>query len=315
MRTVTSRRKPANTRLRIGFALALVGSALAAGCGPGSGPANSSTGQTNQENDVTHSRDERDTGAKGRFAEVNGLKLYYEVDGDGGTPLVLLHGGGSTIETSFGKVLPLLAKTRRVIAFEQQGHGHTADVDRPFSFDQSAEDAVALLRHLGIQKADFLGYSNGGHVAISIAVKHPGVVRKLVIESAMFDRDGTEPAFWDGFKSVKMEDMPPELREAYLKTAPNPGDLPRFFAKSVRRMLEFKGWTPEQIQSIQAPTLVVCGDRDVVRPEHAVRTFRLLPHAQLAVLPGTDHMAIVGRIDLLLPVILPFLDAPLPIAK
>src|SRR5205823_8958517 len=110
------------------------------------------------------------------YAPVNGLQLYYEIHGSpakDGVPLVLLHGGGSTIETSFGKLIPLVSKTRQVIAFEQQGHGHTADVDRPFSFEQSAEDAVALLRHLHLGKADFLGYSNGGHIALEIALRLP----------------------------------------------------------------------------------------------------------------------------------------------
>lgn len=246
------------------------------------------------------------------YAEINGLNLYYEIHGSGGTPLVLMHGGGSTIESNFAKIIAPLAKTRQVIAFEQQGHGHTADVDRPFSFEQSAEDAVALLKHLGITKADFLGYSNGGHIAFEIALKHPEVVRKLIIESAMFDRSGADPAFWGGFPHAKQSDMPAELQRAYLKVAPHPEDLPKFFAKSVERMLHFQGWTPEQMQSIHAPTLVLLGDRDVLTVEHAVRLFRLLPHAQLAVLPDTNHMQIVDRVDQLLSIIPAFLDAPLP---
>ena len=230
------------------------------------------------------------------YAPVNGLQLYYEVHGtQHGVPLVLLHGGGSTIGTSFGKLIPLLTRTRQVIAFEQQGHGHTADVDRPFSFDQSAADAVALLRHLHVPKADLLGYSNGGHIALQIALSHPEVVRTLIIESAFFSRDGADPQFWRGFDGAKLEDMPAELREAYLSTAPDPEQLPTFFAKSVQRMREFKGWTPEQVQSIRAPTLLIVGDRDVVRVEHAARMQQLLPDGQLAVLPAADHMAMTGR--------------------
>jgi pimeloyl-ACP methyl ester carboxylesterase len=248
--------------------------------------------------------------ARGKYAEVNGLRMYYEDHGAGGVPLVLMHGGGSTIETSFGKVLGGYARTRRVIAFEQQGHGRTADVDRPFSFEQSAEDAVALLGSLGIERADFLGYSNGGHIAIEVALRRPEVVRKLVIESAMFDRSGSAPGFWESFKTAKLEDMPAELREAYVRVAPRPEDLPVYFAKSVRRMAEFKGWTPEQIRSIKAPTLVLVGDADIVHPEHAAAMFRLLPRGQLAVLPGVDHMTIVDRADLLLAIVPPFLDAP-----
>ena len=249
------------------------------------------------------------------YAPVNGLKMYYEVHGSaasGSPPLVLLHGGGSTIETSFGKIIPGLAKDRQVIAIEQQGHGHTADVDRPFTFEQSAEDTVALLHYLKITKADFLGYSNGGHIALEIALKYPEVVRKLVFESIMFSRDGSDPAFWKSFNHAKLEDMPLELREAYLRTAPRPEELPTFFAKSVQRMKKFKGWTPEKIRSIAAPTLVIMGDRDVARPEHAVLMFRLIPNSQLAILPDTDHMKIVNRSDWLLPMIKEFLDEPMP---
>jgi pimeloyl-ACP methyl ester carboxylesterase len=249
------------------------------------------------------------------YAPVNGLKMYYEIHGSntgGNPPLVLLHGGGSTIETSFGKILPGLAKNRQVIAVEQQGHGHTADIDRPFTFEQSAEDTVALLRYLKIGKADFFGYSNGGHIAFVIALRHPDVVRKLVLESMMVDRDGSDPDFWESFEDTKLEDMPSELREAYLRVAPHPEDLPAFFAKSVQRMLNFKGWTSQDVQSISAPTLVVIGDHDIVRPEHAVLMYHLIPYAQLAILPDTDHMTIVKRSDWLLPMIGAFLDIPMP---
>jgi pimeloyl-ACP methyl ester carboxylesterase len=233
------------------------------------------------------------------YAPVNGLHLYYEIHGKpakDGVPLVLLHGGGSTIETSFGKLIPLVSKARQVIAFEQQGHGHTADVDRPFSFDQSAEDAVALLRHLHVAKADFLGYSNGGHIALQIALGHPEVVRSLILQSAFFSRDGTDPQFWQGFDYAKLDDMPLELRNAYLATAPHPEQLPSFFAKSVQRMRQFQGWTPEQLKTIRPPTLLIVGDRDIVRVEHAAQMQHLLPEARLAVLPATDHLAMTGRV-------------------
>jgi len=232
------------------------------------------------------------------YAPVNGLRLYYEVHGrpsKDGVPLVLLHGGGSTIETSFGKLLPLVSKTRQVIAFEQQGHGHTADVDRPFSFEQSAEDAVALLRYLHVAKADFLGYSNGGHIAVEIALRHPEVVRSLVLESIMVSREGADPQFWQGFEAARLEDMPAELKKAYQATSPHPEQLPSFFAKSVQRMREFKGWTPAQLQTIRAPALLLLGDRDIVRVDHAAQMQRLLPDARLAVLPATDHLAMTER--------------------
>jgi pimeloyl-ACP methyl ester carboxylesterase len=232
------------------------------------------------------------------YAPVNGLQLYYEIHGTPAKdsfPLVLLHGGGSTIETSFGTLIPLVSKARQVIAFEQQGHGHTADLDRPFSFEQSAEDAVALLRYLHVAKADTLGYSNGGHIALEIALKHPEVVHSLVLESVMFSREGTDPRFWQGFENAKLDEMPLELRKAYLATAPHPEQLRSFFAKSVQRMREFKGWTPAQLQTIRAPTFLIVGDRDIVRVEHAAQMQNLMVDARLAVLPATDHLAMTDR--------------------
>ncbi|HTF88282.1 MAG TPA: alpha/beta hydrolase [Planctomycetota bacterium] len=244
-------------------------------------------------------------------APVNGLSLYYEIHGANTElpPLVLLHGGGSTIESSFAAVLPSLARKRQVIAFEQQGHGHTADVDRPFSFEQSADDAAALLAHLGLERADFFGYSNGGSIALQIAMRHPSLVRRLVVQSAMFRRDGLVPGFFESMDQAKVEDMPAELREAYLRVAPKPENLQSFHDKCAKRMIEFKDWPDEWIRGVEAPTLVMVGDADVVTPEHAVRTFRLLPHAQLAILPGTDHMSIVKRADWQVSMIEAFLQA------
>ena len=256
---------------------------------------------------------ERAPQVKSGYAPVNGLRMYYEIHGiatGDKPPLVLLHGGGSTIDTSFGKVLPSFARTRQVIAFEQQGHGRTADVDRPFSFEQSADDAASLLEYLKIGKADFYGYSNGGSIALQIAIRHPGLVRKLIVASAMFKREGMYPEFWESIQHATPESMPAELKEAYLKVAPHPEQLPAFHDKSVRRMLEFADWPPENLRSIDAPTMVMIADGDIVRPEHAVEMFRLLPHARLAVLPGTDHATLVQRADWLVSMIEGFLDAP-----
>lgn len=252
----------------------------------------------------------------GKHAPVNGLQLYYEVHGlprADRPPIVLLHGGGSTIDTSFSKVLPILAKSRQVIAFDQQGHGRTDDVaDRPFTFEQSADDAAALLAYLRVDRADFFGYSNGGSIALQVAIRHPKLVRKLVVASAMFRRDGMTPGFWEGVKHAKLENMPPELRDAYLKVAPHPEQLQSMHDKCVKRMLEFADWPPEVIRSIDAPTLVLVGDADVVRPEHALETFRLLPHGRLAVFPGTDHMQMVDRFAEQCAMIESFLDASIP---
>jgi pimeloyl-ACP methyl ester carboxylesterase len=226
---------------------------------------------------------------------VNGLKLYYEIHGNGGIPLVLLHGGGSTIETTFAKVLPTFAESRQVIAFEQQGHGRTTDiVDRPFSFEQSADDAAALLRHLKIEKADFFGFSNGGNIALQVAIRHPGLVRKLVVASAMYKRDGVYPGVWEFIARGTPGDMPKVYQEAYRRLSPHPEQLNAFHDKCARRMIDFKGWPAEAIRSIASPTLVLIGDADCVRPEHAVEMFRLLPQAKLAILPG-GHGAYIGE--------------------
>jgi pimeloyl-ACP methyl ester carboxylesterase len=186
------------------------------------------------------------------YAPIGDLRMYYEIHGRaraGTPPLVLLHGGGSTIDTSFAPAMRALAAVRQIVAVEQQGHGHTADAHRPFTFTQSADDTAALLRFLRIDRADVLGYSNGGHIALEIALRHRRTVRKLVIQSAMFSRDGIDPGFWDSLTTVTLNDMPAELREAYVKTAPRPDDLPTFFTKSVRRMREFRGWTADEIRS------------------------------------------------------------------
>lgn len=236
--------------------------------------------------------------AEGWYAEVHGLRMYYEVHGAASAqpPLVLLHGGGSTIRASFGHVLPELAKHRQVIAFEQQGHGHTNDIaGRPFTFEQSADDAAELLRQLGIERADFFGYSNGGSIALQIAIRHPRLVRRLVLASAMFRRDGMIDGFFEGMRQARVDTMPDELREEYLRVAPHPENLRSFHDKCARRMIDFKDWPAEWLQRIDAPALVLNGDRDVIRTEHAVEIYRLLPHAQLAILPGTDHMQMAER--------------------
>jgi pimeloyl-ACP methyl ester carboxylesterase len=248
------------------------------------------------------------------YAPVNGLHLYYEIHGEarpGQVPLVLLHGGGDTIKTSFGHVLPLLARTRQVIAFEQQGFGHTADIPgKPFSFEQSADDTVALLAWLKIDRADICGFSNGGTIVLQVAIRYPGLVRRIVPISTCFSREAASPEFWAMFRNPRIEMMPQVLKDAYLKVAPQPENLQSFFDKCARRMLEFQDIPVEKIRAIAAPTLVINGDNDVVRPEHAVALMRLIPGAQVAILPGTGHMDLTSRVDLIVPMITTFLDAP-----
>ena len=231
------------------------------------------------------------------YAPVNGLKIYYEIHGTSNpnkTPLVLLHGGDPTIGTSFGKVVDEFAKDRQVIAFEQAGHGHTADRKIPFTFEASADDAAALLKFLKIPQADFFGFSNGGSIAMQIGIRHPEITHKLVVASAMTKREGMYPAFWESMEKASLDTMPAEFKEAYQKTAPRP-NLQSYFEKSVKRMLDFKDWPDQMVKSIQAPTLILIGDADIIRPEHAVEMFRTLPHANLAILPGVNHMSMVDH--------------------
>ena len=250
----------------------------------------------------------------GNYANVNGLKMYYQVQGNG-RPLVLLHGGVCTIETCLGKIRPGLAKAWRTIAIEQQGHGRTADIDRPLSIEQMAEDTAALLRQLKIENADFVGYSMGGAIALQIALKHPGLVRKVVVFGTAFNNDGLIPGLIENSKNMKPEDIPALFRDAYTKTAPNPKGWPALVGKIKDLMQNAKGLRPEDIKSIKAPTLVMIGDADIVRPEHAVEMFRLLPHGQLAILPASDHFAPMQRGDWIVAHTRAFLEAPMPKAK
>lgn len=248
------------------------------------------------------------------YAPVNGLRIYYEIHGMANParpPLVLLHGGGDTINTSFGHILTQLARERQIIAFEQQGYGHTADIaERPFSFEQSADDTVALLDYLHIEKADLFGFSNGGTVALQVAIRHPQVVHKLVLASALSRREGAYSWLWQAMANARLENMPGELQEAYLKVAPHPENLRMFHDKAAQRMRDFKDIPAAAIRGIAAPALVVVGDADVIRPEHAVEMFRTLQHAQLAVLPGTDHMKVTARGEWLVTMISMFLNVP-----
>jgi pimeloyl-ACP methyl ester carboxylesterase len=232
----------------------------------------------------------------GQYAQVNGLKMYYEIHGRG-RPLVLLHGGGSTMESTYGRILPEFARTHQVIAIELQAHGHTPDIDRPLSFEQDADDVAALLQQLHIEKADIMGFSNGGTTALQIGIRHPELVRKLVLASATYRRDGMQPGFFDGFKNANLEQMlPPSLREAYLKANPDPKGLQKMFDRDVARMVTFKDISDADIEAIQAPALVVNADAEVVRVEHALALSRTLPHARLAILPG-GHGDYLGEIE------------------
>ena len=220
----------------------------------------------------------------GHYATVNGLKMYYEIHGSG-RPLVLIHGGGSTIISTFGRILPELAKTHQVIAVELQAHGHTLDIDRPLSFEQDADDVAALLKQLHVEKPDIMGFSNGGTTALQIAIRHPELVNKLVLAAVTYKRDGMQPGFFEGFQHASLEKMPQPLKDAYLQANPDPKGLQTMFERDVARMEAFKDISDADIKAIQAPALIINGDTDVVRSEHALALSHALPHARLAILP------------------------------
>jgi pimeloyl-ACP methyl ester carboxylesterase len=249
---------------------------------------------------------------KGQYADVNGLKMYYEVHGTG-KPLVLLHGA-----FGWATVHPTLAKDRQVIAVELQGHGHTADIDRPLTPEQMADDVAALLKDLKIEQADIFGYSMGGTVGLGVAIRHPKLVRKLAINGSHYSKmeDAYEAETFKQFKSISpTEFAPPVLKEPYDKVAPDPKKWPTLVAKIKTMGLEFKGFAREDMKAIKAHVLITLGDRDGVRPEHAVEMFRLIPNSQLAVFPGADHFLLFTGPEKMLPTIAAFFDAPVPEPK
>jgi pimeloyl-ACP methyl ester carboxylesterase len=258
------------------------------------------------------------------YAPVNGVDMYYEIHGTG-EPLLLLHGAFSAIGTSFGQVLPALASTRRVIAVELQGHGHTADIDRPLTFEGLVDDVAALLHHLGIDQADVFGYSMGGGVALALTIRHPELVRKLIYAGgACYSPDGLYPEMLAGIQALTPDNLiGSPFHEEYLRLNPRPDDFPTLVEKVKRMDAAIPSFPPGTIRSITVPTLLVNGDADIVRPEHLVEMFRLfgggvprfdgsVSPSQLAILPGADHVTLMHRGNLLAPMVEAFLDAPMP---
>lgn len=241
------------------------------------------------------------TGAQsaGRYATVNGLKMYYEIHGSG-YPLVLIHGGGSTIESNWGRIIPTLAKTHQVIAMELQAHGHTPDRDKPLSFEQDADDVAELLKQLKVTKADIFGFSNGASTTLEIAIRHPELVNKIVVASTMYKKAGTYPWFWDMMKTATFEQMPQGLKEAYLKINPDKDALYTMYKRDVIRMQNFTDIKEEDIKGIKAPALIIVANQDVCTPEHGVEMMRQMQHANLLVLPG-GHGDYLGEITTVKP--------------
>ena len=234
---------------------------------------------------------------KSGYSGVNGLNMYYEIHGEG-KPLVLIHGGGSTIQTTYGNIIPLLSQHRQIIAMDLQAHGRTGDRSTDLSFEQDADDVAMLLHNLEIAKADFLGYSNGGHTLIEIVLRHPAIVNKMIIASSFYKRSAALPQFWEGFDHATIDVMPRSLKDGFLKVNNSEEALLNMFHKDVQKMKTFKGWADEEMRSINAPALIINGNNDVGSVEHAVEMYHTLPNAQLLILPG-KHGVYIGAVEYL----------------
>jgi len=260
------------------------------------------------------------------YAPVNGLQMYYELHGSGGTPLLLLHGGLFDIDQQFGELLPSLSANRRVIAADFQAHGRTNDIDRPLGTADLASDVVGLLQYLDVPKVDVFGFSVGGAVALYLAIRNPDLVRKAIISSVSFHTSGERAENADAIGEMKVEMIAgTPMEAAYLAKSPHPDleHLQVLLTKLGGYDRGTAGWSDDDIRGIAAPTLFTVGDNDAVKLEHAVRFAQLrggdvngdfvgLPASQLAVFPGTTHFFGLARTDLVRDVVLPFLDAPMP---
>ena len=254
------------------------------------------------------------------MTDERGYELYSEWHGRGDQPLLLIHGGGSTIESNWGRLIPALEGSRRLLAVELQGHGRTAAGNRPASFEGSADDVAALLEEQGAGPVDVLGFSNGGQVAMQLAARHPKAVRRLIVASAPFRRDGMVDGFWDGLEAATYTDLPEPYREADLAVSGDPGHAERMFHLDRQLMLTgFTDWPDTLVASITTPTLVVAADQDVIRTEHAVQLASLIPNARLLIVPGNhgDYLGELaaaagdpGPLQRTLPFIVDFLDQP-----
>lgn len=249
----------------------------------------------------------------GNYATVNGHTMYYEHDG-GGRPIVLLHGGLHTIHLSFEKQITPFAEQHHVIAIEQVGHGHSADIQGPFSYAQMAEDTADLLRQLNITNADFVGWSDGGIVSLILARRHPALVRRLVISGANIRAEGLTVETLKYFRETQPDQIAKDLsglRAAYEQTSPDgPDHWPVVVAKTVDMILSPLILEKSDLAAIQAHVLVVAGDRDAITLDHTLEIFESLPQAQCCILPGTGHDTFQKAADWFNPLMLAFLDAP-----
>ena len=254
------------------------------------------------------------------YAPVNGLKMYYEVHGSG-EPVVLLHGAFMTITNNWTDWIGELSKTRKVIAVEMQGHGRTADIDRDITNENLADDVAALLEQLKIPRADLIGYSMGGAVAMQCAIRHPDKVRKVVVISSMFRRDGMVEEARDAIPNLTADafkDTPIEAE--YKKLSPTPDDFPKFVKRMIATASKGHDFGADKLKATTAPMFFIHGDADGVRLEHVAEMFRLKggevhgdmkprSASRLAILPNTTHVTLMQRMAVIVPMVNDFLDA------
>jgi pimeloyl-ACP methyl ester carboxylesterase len=250
--------------------------------------------------------DERESG----YVPVGALSIYFESQGEG-QPLLLLHGGVNTIESSFAGLRTTLAPGRRIIAIEQQGHGRTGDINRPLRYESMVEDSASALGTLRLSGVDVFGWSDGGIVGLGLAARHPRLVRRIAICGAGYSADAEGPDAREHYQRLDADGMGmAPFREAYQRVAPRPKDWQRLVAKCKEMWRSFEGWPEAEVRAIAAPLLVMVGDRDSVRLEHAIELFRMVPQGQLAVLPGSDHGVPLTRGHLVAAMLANFFDAP-----
>ena len=243
------------------------------------------------------------------YAPVNGLSMYYEIEGTG-DPLVYIP---PVLGVAGVNSVPELAQSHLVITVDLQGHGRTADIpERPITLEQNAKDVVGLLKYLGISKADFFGESYGGATAILIAVHYPELVGRVATYGATFG----PPQVAHNREMLRFDHHPPTpdarshqfQRENYKKVAPDPGHWPKFWSKV--NSIQWEGFSNEELASIRAPVIIALGDHDFVRLEHAVETFKLIPNAELAVIPDASHFVLFSEQERVIPIIKHFLEKP-----
>ncbi len=258
----------------------------------------------------------------GARVEINGMQMYYETSGEG-DPLIVLHGAYMNIPT-MGEIIPVLARSRKVIAVEMQGHGRTTDIDRPITYPNLADDVAAFMETISVEKADVFGYSMGAAVGLQLAIRHPGKVDRAALVSVAYDFEGWHPDY-----KAFVPQIAPELfvgtamEEAYRELAANQEGFPALVGKLIALEHEPMAWKTD-VAALKTPILIIQGDADIVDHEHTLAMFRLLgggvmgdqgkplPESRLAILPATSHTAIMGQTELLRAMIEPFLDGETP---